>query len=185
MPSADQSLTSLLAADVDAHFRQFAAKRRRGPLLDLLTLVLNPYFCPVLLCRLAHAVGRRRIVGPLGLLFARANYFLFGIEIARQTRFGPGLFFPHTRGTVIGARQIGSNAVIYHGVTLGARTIDTAFGDDARPTVGDDVVIGAGAKIVGGVVIGDGARIGPNAVVVNDVPPGALIVAAPSVRVGE
>jgi serine O-acetyltransferase len=109
------------------------------------------------------------------------NRVLFGVETAPQTRIGPGLYFPHTNGIVIGAAQIGARCVIYHQVTLGAKTIDMKFTPTERPIVGDDVTIAAGAKVLGGVQIGDGAVIAANAVVVEDVDGGALVGGVPAV----
>ena len=140
---------------------------------------LSPRFVPVLLCRLAHSCHRMRL-GPIGKLFSLVNFFLFGIEIAVRCPIGKGLFFPHTQGTVIGACAIGSNATIFQGVTLGARELDFAYRDDTRPTLGNNVTIGAGAKVLGGLRIGDGARVGANSVVLSSIPSGALAVGAPA-----
>jgi serine O-acetyltransferase len=170
------SLESDLIADLDAHNRRFGKPSPRSARLALVAAAFNPYFCPVLLYRLAFAT-RHSMHGIPGILFSRVNYFLFGLEIARQCEIGPGMFLPHTRGTVIGASRIGSNAVIYHGVTLGARTIDGRFDPSTRPVLGDDVIIGAGAVIIGPIIVGNGARIGGNCMVVDDVPPGTTLVA--------
>lgn len=140
---------------------------------------LSPRFVPVLLCRVAHSCHRMGL-GPVGKLFSLVNFFLFGIEIAVRCPIGKGLFLPHTQGTVIGACAIGSNATIFQGVTLGARELDFAYRDDTRPTLGNDVTIGAGAKVLGGLHIGDGARIGANSVVLSSIPGGALAVGAPA-----
>jgi serine O-acetyltransferase len=141
--------------------------------------VLSPRFVPVLLCRLAHSFYRLK----LGL-FAKAvsllNFFLFGIEIAVRCPIGKGLFLPHTQGTVIGAWSIGENATIFQGVTLGAKELDFSYQGSSRPTVGDGVTIGAGAKVIGGLVLGSDSRVGANAVVLNDVAPGSLVVGVPA-----
>jgi len=141
--------------------------------------VLSPRFVPVLLCRLAHSFYRLR----LGL-FAKAvsllNFFLFGIEIAVRCPIGKGLFLPHTRGTVIGAWSIGENATIFQGVTLGAKELDFSYQESSRPTVGDDVTIGSGAKVLGGLTLGAGSRIGANAVVLDSVPTNVVAAGVPS-----
>jgi serine O-acetyltransferase len=174
--NATMTLHADLLADLEVH-RQRLGKTARGPfLIELVGRSLNPYFCPVLLYRLAYRT-RSTLFGLPGIAFSRLNYFLFGLEIARHTPIGPGLFFPHTRGTVIGAASIGRNVVVYHGVTLGARQIDVGFNADTRPTIGDDVVIGAGASVLGAVSVGDGARIGSNVVVTRDLPPGIIATA--------
>jgi serine O-acetyltransferase len=83
-------------------------------------------------------------------------------------------------GTVIGASQIGSNAVIYHGVTLGAKEVDIAYSPDQRPIVGDNVVIGSGAKLLGGFRIGDNVKVGANAVVLESFPDNVVIGGIPA-----
>lgn len=141
--------------------------------LRLAVGLLSPRFTPVLMCRLAYWF-RRKGLGPLGKVTSLINFTVFGIEIADRCYIGKGLYFPHTQGTVIGAGSIGENATIYHNVTLGARELDLAYTDDKRPVVEDDVLIAAGAKIIGGVRIGSGARIGANALVVRSVPAGSV-----------
>ena len=86
----------------------------------------------------------------------------------------------HTQGTVIGAANIGSNVTIYHQVTLGARDIDFTYTLSQRPIVEDGVVIGVGAKVLGGVTLGSGCVIGANAVVVKDVPSRHVAVGIPA-----
>jgi serine O-acetyltransferase len=81
---------------------------------------------------------------------------------------------------VVGAWSIGRNAVIYQGVTLGAKELDFAYSEATRPKLDDNVTIGAGAKVLGGVQLGRGARVGANAVVVTSIPEGALAVGVPA-----
>ena len=83
---------------------------------------------------------------------------------------------PHTVGTVIGAERIGCNVTIMQGVTLGTKEPDMQFTVSTRPVIGNHVLIGAGAKIIGPVTVGDYAKIGLNAVVLDDVPPHSLAV---------
>ncbi|HCP53930.1 MAG: serine acetyltransferase [Pseudomonadaceae bacterium] len=128
----------------------------------------SPRFLPVLLYRLAYksqSIG----LGLVARFFSIINCILFGIEIATICRIGPGLFFPHTQGTVIGAVSIGSNAVIYQGVTLGAKDLDFTYDSSKRPIVGDSVLIGAGAKVLGGLIIGNNVNIAANAVLLESV----------------
>jgi serine O-acetyltransferase len=113
------------------------------------------------------------------------NFFLFGIEIAVRCPIGPGLFLPHTQGTVIGAWRVGSDAIIFQGVTLGARELDFSYSEQSRPVIGDGVTIGAGAKVLGGIHVGEGARIGANSVVLHAIPAHALAVGAPARGVKE
>ena len=91
------------------------------------------------------------------------------------TDIGPGLFISHGQGTILSAERIGANLWVHQGVTIG-----WDYRGDRRPIIGDDVFIGAGAKILGAVTVGDGARIGANAVVVSDVPAGATAVGIPA-----
>lgn len=141
--------------------------------------LFSPRFVPVLLCRFAYAsqfMGLR----PVARLFSLLNFFFFGIEIAVRCPIGKGLFFPHTQGTVIGAWSIGENATIFQGVTLGAKEIDFSYTKSSRPTVGNGVTVGSGAKVLGGLTLGSDSRVGANAVVLSDVLPGSLAVGIPA-----
>ena len=106
--------------------------------------------------------------------------FLFGIEIASACSIGPGLFLPHSSGTVIGAWSIGANSTIFHGVTLGAKNLALDFDITSRPVLGDNVTIGAGAKILGGIRIGDNAVVGANSVVLSDIPSNCTVAGVPA-----
>jgi serine O-acetyltransferase len=141
--------------------------------------VLSPRFMPVLLCRFAHSLHRLRL-GPLAKVLSLLNFFLFGIEIAARCPIGKGLFLPHTQGTVIGGWSIGENVTIFQGVTLGAKELDFSYKESSRPTVGNGVTIGAGAMVIGGIFLGMNSRIGANAVVLNDVASGSLVVGIPA-----
>jgi serine O-acetyltransferase len=102
---------------------------------------------------------------------------LTGIEIHPGATAGPGLFIDHGMGVVIGeTAEIGANVTLYHGVTLGGTSISKG---KRHPTLCDDVVVGAGAKILGAITVGEGSRIGANAVVVKPVPPNAVVVGVP------
>jgi serine O-acetyltransferase len=103
--------------------------------------------------------------------------FLTGIEIHPGAQIGPGFFIDHGMGVVIGeTAEIGENVTMYHGVTLGG----TSWKKEKRhPTIGDNVVIGVGAKILGPFKVGDNSRIGAGSVVVNEVPPDSVVVGVP------
>jgi serine O-acetyltransferase len=116
----------------------------------------------------------------LAKLFSMLNVVVFGIEVSPQVRIGGGLFLPHTVGTVIGAASIGENCTILQGVTLGTIQPDMDFTLSKRPVIGDDVFIGAGAKVLGHLTVGDHAKIGANAVVLRDVPAYAVAVGVPA-----
>lgn len=141
--------------------------------------MVSPRFIPVLLCRLAHVFYCHRL-NFIAKSISLINFFAFGIEIAVRCPIGPGLFLPHTQGTVIGAWRIGSNVTIFQGVTLGALEIDFTYSDQSRPTIGENVTIGSGAKVLGGITLGDGVRIGANSVVLSNIPTGVLAVGAPA-----
>ncbi len=147
--------------------------------LALLKGCLSPRFMPVTLCRFAQ-VAYQRGWRRTGKFFALINFVTFGLEVAPQIPIGPGIFFPHTQGTVVGARLIGSNATIFHQVTLGARKLDMGFAPELRPELGDNVTLGTGAKILGGIKIGNGVTVGANSVVLADVPDGVLCVGNPA-----
>ena len=111
-------------------------------------------------------------------MLSKIGRWLFGIEIHPQVSIGKHLFIDHGMGIVIGATtKIGDNVSIYQGVTLGG--ITQADKGKRHPTIENNVVIGAGAKILGPITIHEGARVGSNAVVVKDVPKNATVVGVP------
>lgn len=140
---------------------------------------LSPRFAPTAIIRVAHALYKKGHP-MLAKVASSLNFFLFEIEMAVRCEVGPGLCIAHTGGIVLGARAIGRNVTIYHGVTIGAKEMDVAYTPDKRPLVGDHVVIGAGAKILGGISIGDNSVIGANAVVTRDIPPDSVAGGIPA-----
>ena len=124
-------------------------------------------------------------------IISQFSRFLTGIEIHPKAKIGKNLFIDHGMGVVIGETSIiGDNVTIYHAVTLGGISpsieSDTQRNEKRHPTIGDDVVIGSGAQIIGPVVVGNCARIAANAVVVNDVAENTTMVGVPAkaIRVG-
>jgi serine O-acetyltransferase len=110
-------------------------------------------------------------------VFAELTRILTGVDIHPGATLGPGLFIDHATGVVIGeTAEVGEDVTIYHGVTLGGSGRDTG---KRHPTIGDRVIIGAGAKVLGAIKIGDDSRIGANAVVVKEVPSSAVAVGVP------
>jgi len=100
-----------------------------------------------------------------------------GIEIHPGATLGPGFFIDHGMGVVIGeTAEIGANVTLYHGVTLGGTSLAKG---KRHPTLGDNVVVGTGAKVLGAITIGEGCRIGANAVVVKSVLPNSVVVGVP------
>ena len=132
-----------------------------------------------------HAVWNHRIVHwlwkhHLKLLArwgAQLSRFITGIEIHPAAQIGSGLFIDHGMGTVIGETSVvGENVTLYHNVTLGGVSLNKG---KRHPTIGDEVVIGAGAQVLGAITVGNCSRIGANAVVVKDVPSDSVVVGVP------
>lgn len=136
-----------------------------------------PGFHAVLVHRVAHWLWGARLRW-LARLTSHLGRFLTGIEIHPGATIGRRFFIDHGMGVVIGeTAEIGDDCTLYHGVTLGG----TSWNKGKRhPTLGKGVVVGAGAKILGPITIGDGARVGSNAVVVKSVPPGATAIGIPA-----
>lgn len=107
-------------------------------------------------------------------LLRRLNIMVNGLDIVPGIPVGGGLYMPHTVGTVVMATRVGRGVTLVSNVTIGMRN-SVAF-----PTIGDNVYVGAGARVLGGITVGDSAVIGANAVVMSDVPTGALAVGVPA-----
>ena len=113
----------------------------------------------------------------LGRMLSQLVRSLTGIEIHPGAQIGQGLFIDHGMGVVIGeTAEIGADVTLYHGVTLGGTSLEKG---KRHPTLGDRVVVGAGAKVLGAITIGEDTRIGANAVVVKSVPPNSVVVGVP------
>jgi serine O-acetyltransferase len=127
--------------------------------------------------RLAHWCWERDWLW-LGRFISHVSRWFTGIEIHPGARIGRRVFIDHGMGVVVGeTAEIGDDCTLYHGVTLGG----TSWNKGKRhPTLARGVVIGAGAKVLGPIVVGEGAKIGSNAVVVRDVPPAATAVGIPA-----
>jgi serine O-acetyltransferase len=151
--------------------RDPAARSRREVVL------CYPGFHAVLLHRLAHAAWRRGwlLVGRSISHFGRVTT---GIEIHPGARIGRRLFIDHGMGCVIGeTTEIGDDVTLYHGVTLGGVSLKNV---KRHPTLEDGVIVGSGAQVLGPITVGAGARVGANAVVLKDVPPGVTMVGIPA-----
>ncbi|PWB57956.1 MAG: serine O-acetyltransferase [Nitrosomonadales bacterium] len=161
-----------LREDIAVVFERDPAARSR---LEVLTAY--PGVHAVLFHRLTHRLWGWRFfwLARFTSHFAR---WLTGIEIHPGARLGRRVFIDHGMGVVIGeTAELGDDVTLYHGVTLGG----TSWKKGKRhPTLGKGVVIGAGAKVLGPIFVGDGAKIGSNAVVVKDVPAGATAVGIPA-----
>ena len=126
--------------------------------------------------RVAHRLWGAGWVATARVL-SHVSRFLTGIEIHPAARLGPGLFIDHGMGVVIGeTAEVGENVTLYQGVSLAGTSLKR---EKRHPTLGDNGVVGAGAKVIGAIRIGDNSRIGAGSVVVRDVPPNAVVVGVP------
>jgi len=143
-----------------------------------------PGFHAILIYRLANALWRRRLWLAARLL-SQIGRSLTGIEIHPGATIGRRLFIDHGQGVVIGeTSEIGDDVTLYQGVTLGglAPSVDSASQVNIKrhPTLANGVIVGSGAQILGPFLIGEGARVGANAVVTTDIPPGVNAVGIPA-----
>lgn len=165
------SARAWIAADLDAWRRVGMAGSGRLATARLLWSQAGAQ--ATLLYRVSNLLHRRG-VRVLPQLLSRLNLTLHGLDIPPSVPIGPGLYVPHPVGTVVMAERIGANVTLVSGVTIGMR-------NEARfPRVGDNVYIGAGARVLGGIVVGSDVSIGANAVVICDVPSGAVAVGVPA-----
>ncbi len=143
-------------------------------------LTCYPGVHALLLHRASHRMWHLGLHWPARFL-SHIGRWLTGIEIHPGAKIGCRVFIDHGMGVVIGETAvIGDDCTLYHGVTLGG----TSWKKGKRhPTLGNGVVVGAGAKVLGPITVGDGARVGSNTVVLKNVPPGATVVGIPSHRV--
>ncbi|MBI4928142.1 MAG: serine O-acetyltransferase [Anaerolineae bacterium] len=126
--------------------------------------------------RITHWMWKRNMK-TLARWTSHIMRFLTGIEIHPGATLGDSFFIDHGMGVVIGeTAEVGKNVTLYHGVTLGGTSLAKG---KRHPTLEDNVVVGAGAKILGAITIGEGSRIGANAVVVKSVPPNSVVVGVP------
>jgi len=154
-------------------YLRLASYRERRSLFFLLDLLLfDNGFQAVVLYRLASWLKRLGIP-LLAPAVARTNLFLTGVDINPRASFGPGLVISHGVGLVVGSDvKVGRNMLLHHQVTLGAPTVGRIA---SCPQIGDDVVLGAGAKLFGGIEIGSGSFIGAGVVLTESVPAGSKV----------
>ncbi|SFU47187.1 serine O-acetyltransferase [Clostridium sp. DSM 8431] len=139
--------------------------------------LLYPSIHALIAYRISHFFYKHKLFFGARLISQTARFFT-GIEIHPGATIGKGLFIDHGMGVVIGeTAEIGDDVTLYHGVTLGGTGKDKG---KRHPTIGNNVVIGTGAKVLGPIFIGNNAKVGGNAVVVKDVPDGATAVGIPA-----
>ena len=158
--------------------RDIQAVKERDPACrsTMEVILCYPGFHILFFHRLAHWMWNHGLK-LLARIVSHAGRFFTGIEIHPGAKIGPGFFIDHGMGVVIGeTAEIGENVTLYHGVTLGG----TSWKKEKRhPTIGNNVVIGAGAKVLGPFKVGDNSRIGAGSVVVHEVPPNSVVVGVP------
>ncbi|MBC8062040.1 MAG: serine O-acetyltransferase [Clostridiaceae bacterium] len=140
-------------------------------------LLLYPSIRVLIYYKIAHFFYVKKLFF-IARVFSQLGRFFTGIEIHPGATIGKGLFIDHGMGVVIGETAIiGDNVILYHGVTLGGTGKHTG---KRHPTIGNNVIIGTGAKVLGPIKVGDGARIGANAVVLENVPGNSTAVGIPA-----
>ena len=165
-----------LREEIDTVLKHDPAARSR-----LEVVLCYPGFHSILFHRLAHWLWRRRWL-LLGRFVSHLGRMATGIEIHPGARIGKRLFIDHGMGVVIGeTAEIGDDVTLYQGVTLGGTSLHHG---KRHPTLGDGVIVGSGAQILGGFTVGARARVGANAVVLAEVPPGLTVVGIPAKPVG-
>ena len=166
-------MLSRLRSDIQCILDRDPAARTRWEVLTL-----YPGLHAVVLHRVAHGCWTHGFKW-FGRWVSQFSRWVTGIEIHPGAKLGERVFFDHAMGVVVGeTAEIGDGCTIYQGVTLGGTSLYK--GTKRHPTLGRDVVVGAGAKVLGGFTVGDGAKIGSNAVVTKPVPAGATAVGIPA-----
>jgi serine O-acetyltransferase len=162
----------VIKADIKAAFERDPAAKS---VLEILSCY--PGVHAMICYRIAHFFWTRKFL-LIGRFISHIGRFLTGIEIHPGAKIGSGFFIDHGMGVVIGeTAEIGDNCTLYHGVTLGGTSLKK---EKRHPTLGNNVVIGAGAKILGPFKIGDNSKIGANSVVIHEVPPNSTVVGIPA-----
>ena len=170
-PDSRPGFLASIRRDVDSVLERDPAARSR-----LEVFLVYSGLHAIWIQRITHWLWRRK-VKFLARWISQAARGLTGIEIHPGAQIGPGFFIDHGMGVVIGeTAEIGADVTMYHGVTLGGTSLEKG---KRHPTIGDRVVIGAGAKVLGAITIGADSRIGANAVVVKSVPPNSVVVGVP------
>ena len=167
--------TEVLRRDFQACFERDPAARTPFGLLEVL-LTYSGYHA-LLAHRLIHFLHSQLRIPVLPRLLSQWVRFLTGIEIHPGAQIGPGFFIDHGMGVVIGeTTEIGENVTLYQGVTLGGTGVERG---KRHPTLGNNVVVGAGAKVLGNIQIGNNVKIGAGSVVVHSVPDNSTVVGVP------
>ncbi len=176
--------------DVIQDYKAYKKKKGGANLVSVLVAaILYSSFRAVFLYRLAHSFDKKRL-GPLAFLCEKIMHFTCNASLGRRAKLGPGFVIRHVGAIVVGNKTvIGANCEIRQCVTFGGNLGKSNHGT-SQPILGDNILVGAGAKILGPVKIGDNSIIGANAVVTRDMPANSIIAGIPAkvireVRVGE
>lgn len=166
-----QNLLSRVIEDIDAALVRDPATNTRFEMF-----MTSPGLHAVWQHRVSHWIWKRKL-RTLARVLSNLTRFWTGIEIHPGATIGRRVFIDHGMGVVIGETAvIGDDVLMYHGVTLGGRTLESV---KRHPTVGNNVAIGAGATLIGDITIGDNAVIGANTTVTRDLAPGSRVVGSP------
>ena len=169
------SVLGELREDIGAIMERDPAARSKA-----MVVLCYPGFHALLIHRASHAAWRRGWYLS-GRFLSHIGRMLTDIEIHPAATIGRRVFIDHGAGAVIGETAVvGDDVTLYHGVTLGGTSLEKG---KRHPTLGNNVIVGAGAQVLGPVTVGDGARVGANAVVLKDVPPGVTMVGIPARQV--
>ena len=161
-----------LIGDIDSYMVRDPAARSR-----IEVILCYPGYHSILFYRFANLAWRRNFY-LMGRLISNLGRFVTGVEIHPGAEIGQRFFIDHGMGVVVGeTSKVGDDVTLYQGVTLGGTSLEKG---KRHPTIGDGVIIGSGAQVLGPLNVGNGARIGANAVVLQDVPQGATMVGIPA-----
>ncbi len=172
-------LKDLLYSDLARQYELEGKRSVQPNAFRFLIRLLHFRFLPNVLCR----TGRAAMLAGIPMLPKLCTYLnlvLFGLEVTPKCDIGPGVFFAHPVGCVIGAWRIGRNASIFQGVGLGAIRPDMEFTRELRCEIGDNVILGAGCKVLGPYQIGNNATVGANSVVMSSVGPNQTVFGIPA-----
>lgn len=172
-------LKSLLYADLARQYELEGRPGIRPNFIRFVARLLHFRFLPNVLCRTSRAAMLAGIP-LLPQLLTYLNLGFFGLEVTPKCEIGPGIFFAHPVGCVIGAWKIGSNVMVFQGVGLGALRPDMEFKKELRCEIGDDVLLGAGCKILGPYHIGNNVTVGANSVVMGSVAANQTVFGVPA-----
>src|SRR5260370_2676156 len=174
-------LKELLYSDLARQYELEGRSDVSPSFVRFLARLLHFRFLPNVICRASRAAMLSGVPLLPGLL-TYLNLVVFGLEVTPKCDIGPGIFFAHPVGCVIGAWRIGTNVTVFQGVTLGARRADMGFTREMRCEIGDNVTLCAGCKVLGPCHIGDNVTVAANSLVLESVAPARTVLGIPAVE---